>query len=368
MQIPFIQRPDGLFQLFTGEQFLLPLRVGKTVKGEVLEVLPGNLVSIKIKNEVIQAKTDLPLQKGMNLLFQVESIENEIKLKYLGAQAEPEGAIKNAVLSALNQLRAPRLNAEELKVFLALINTPPSSLKEKQTRLFDLKKFFYEITDLASDDLQEMLRGSGTLFETKLRSLTLRLASEGKTSPLLHQEIEQLIDSDLKGSLLKLKSGLSDPDLIEALQKGHTNIDPLKATVDKLINRIEHEQLLSKLDASFQPFIPLVWRELKEGTLIFKESYKDASGKKDYSVTINLNLEKIGRLSVHLMMQGESLHVRFVTESRLFQGLLQSNTHFLEERLDTCGLHCAGIAVRHEEKLDFNAASLSSPEGLDLVI
>lgn len=359
MNTPYISGAGPLFQVLLKEQAPLSLKVGEVIRGQVVEVHSDQSVSIRLKNEVVQAKSAVVLQKGMSVLFQVESLENEIKLKVLGGGVEEVNSLKNAIFSALTNLKAPRLNAEEMKLFFSLTQKIQGFLKGSNQSLPDLTRFFSDIEDLNTDTLKDLIASSGIFFEAKLKTLTLKLVPEEPVSAVLRQKIDQLVDNDLKGALLKLKQGLDQPEVAEALKGKFSDMETLKTTVEKLLSRIEQQQLLSKIDATFQPFVPLIWKELKEGKFILKESYRDATSERDYAVAIHLDLEKVGKLTVNLMMQNDAFHVRFTTESREFQKIVSGNTQLLEERFSACGLHCAGIVVRHEERVDFN----QSPEG-----
>ena len=55
----------------------VPLTPGEVVRGEVINSLP-DAVSMRLKKEVVLAKTDIPLRKGESYLFRVESLEGGI--------------------------------------------------------------------------------------------------------------------------------------------------------------------------------------------------------------------------------------------------------------------------------------------------
>ncbi len=361
MEISSVSQAGAAVKLFLKGEPALLFKVGEVLRAEVLDILSDDTVSIRLKNEVIEAKTSLPLQKGATLLLQVEALENGVKLKWVGAPPE-ENSIKNVVLAALNHLKGARLTGEEIKSFVELINRLPAPVKE--SGLLDLNRFFAEMKNLTGETLKEALQSSGVFFETKLRTLTVKLLANGLASGTPN-ELEKLINSDLKGILLKIKNNLDGAAMEEALKEGNVKPGAVNATIDKLLNQIEHQQLISRLNETFQPFIPLIWKELKEGELIFKETYEGAEGERDYSVTIYLDLERIGKLVTHILMQGGSFYLRFITENQPFHDLLQANATLLEKQLDACGLRCGNVTIQHEEKIELKNHTSS---GLDLIV
>lgn len=73
------------------------LSPGETVRAEVIGVLPSGSVSLKIKGEVITAKTAVPLQQGETAFFRVAdspASPNELRLRFLGYE---EASEQNAV-------------------------------------------------------------------------------------------------------------------------------------------------------------------------------------------------------------------------------------------------------------------------------
>ncbi len=359
MEISSVSQAGGAFKLSLKGDPALLFKVGEVLRAEVLDILSNDTVSIRLKNEVIEAKTSLPLQKGATLLLQVSEVENGVKLKWVGAPPE-ESSIKNVVLAALNHLKGSRLSGEELKSFVELINRLPAPVKENS--LSDLNRFFADIESLTGETLKEALQSSGVFFETKLRTLTVKLLANGLASGPSN-ELEKLINNDLKGILLKIKNSLGG--LEETLRKGNVKPDAVNTTIDKLLNQIEHQQLVSRLNETFQPFIPLIWKELKDGELTFKETYEGAQGERDYSVTIYLDLDRIGKLVTSVLMQEGSFYLRFITESQQFHDLLLANTSLLEKQLDACGLRCGNVTVQHEAKIELKHHTAS---GLDLIV
>ncbi|MBF0558524.1 MAG: flagellar hook-length control protein FliK [Nitrospirae bacterium] len=71
------------------------LTPGEMVKAEVLDVMPSGSVTLRIKGEVITAKTAVPLQQGETAYFKVSdspAAPNELKLRFVGYEETPQDA------------------------------------------------------------------------------------------------------------------------------------------------------------------------------------------------------------------------------------------------------------------------------------
>jgi hypothetical protein len=379
MQGPLINKTGKVLNLFIRDRPALTLKIGDIVKAEVLDITSGNTVSIRLKNTVLKATTDVPLQKNETLMLRVEGRGNEIRLRLVGGGSESTETLRGSILSALNNLKGTKLEAGELGSLSRLIDTLPASVREMLPQLASLKKFFPRIEMLASGISKDVIESSGIFFETKLRLLTLRLV----TDDMLQQELQQktmlnagaepdaekglarIIKDDLKGTLLSIKGALSDTGVIEHLSRNNIKPDNLNTAIDKLIKNIEYFQLQSRLNDSLQVFIPLIWKDLRDGELIFRESYRGKPEERAYSCIVNLDLEGTGRIMAHILMQSGRFHVRFITENRVFVEVLKEGLPVLEKQFKASGLKVGSISAKHEEKADFSSAI---SEGLDIKV
>ncbi len=377
MQGPLINKTGKFINLLIRDRPALTLKIGDIVKAEVLDITSGNTVSIRLKNTVLKATTDIPLQKNETLMLRVEGRGNEIRLRLVGGGSESSETLKSSILSALDNLRGARLEAGEMGRLRSLIETLPGSVREVLPQLASLKKFFPQIEMLASGISKDLIESSGIFFESKLRLLTLRLITDDMlkqelqqktmlntgTEPDVEKGLARIIRDDLKGTLLSIKGALRDAGVIEQLIQNNIKPDNLNTAIDKLIKNIEFFQLQSRLNESLQVFIPLFWKDLRDGELIFRESCRGKPEERTYSCIVNLNLEGTGRIMAHILMQSGRFHIRFITENRAFVEALKEGLPVLEEQFKASGLKVGSISARHEEKADFSSAI---SEGLDI--
>jgi len=377
MQGPLINKTGKVLNLLIRDRPALTLKIGDIVKAEVLNITSGNTVSIRLKNTVLKATTDIPLQKNETLMLRVEGKGNEIRLRLVGGGSESAETLKSSILSALDNLRGARLEAGEVGRLRSLIETLPGPVREVLPQLASLKRFFPQIEMLTSGISKDVIESSGIFFESKLRLLTLRLVTDDMlkqelqqktvlnsgTDPAAEKGLARIIRDDLKGTLLSIKGALRDAGVIEHLTQNNIKPDNLSTAIDKLIKNIEFFQLQSRLNDSLQVFIPLIWKDLRDGEVIFRESSRGKPEERAYSCIVNLDLEGTGRIMAHILMQSGRFHVRFITENRAFVEALKEGLPVLEKQFKASGLKIGSISAKYEEKADFSSAI---SEGLDI--
>jgi hypothetical protein len=86
-----------------------------------------------------------------------------------------------------------------------------------------------------------------------------------------------------------------------------------------VLRNIEFCQLQSKLSDSLQFFLPLVWQQLKDGEIIIREYDRGDPGELSYACTVNLDLERAGRVRVNLAYQSGQVQVTCAAENRSFR-------------------------------------------------
>ncbi len=341
------------------------LSLGEIVRGEVLNILP-NAVSMRVKKEIVLAKTDIPLEQGNSYLLRVESLsENEVKLKVVQSLTEEAEGADSAITKGFEHLKGAALSHDQIIAFKSILEKMPESVWEHLPQLVAIKKLFKDIDTPSDETLKESLDDSGGYFETKLRAFVLRMIESGNVDGE-KSEVDQIIKNDLKGNLLMLKEKLVAPEIHDLLKEGHVKTEALSEAVNKLITHIEQQQFNSKINTAFQTFIPFVWQGLKDGKLTFKESYRAQEAETEHACVIALDLEKAGRLVSQIRLVGDHLHLRFITENPKLTALLEKNKPLLEKQLSDIGLICNSLVVTQENTVDFENAI--SPFELDIKV
>ncbi len=348
MQIPFIHQANQGSGLLVSAKNVLSLQVGEIVQAEVLTIT-DTAVAIRMKNSILEARTDLPLKQGATLSLLVEETGQDIQLRLIQENEGGLASIKNVILSALNQLKDLKPAAEDMKVLSSLIETMPQAVKESLPDLSALEKIMISVEDLSGSVLKGAVQDSGVLFEAKLRLITL---SEGQEDTTLNQKLQTLANSDMKAALLSLREELGNSIVTKSLFQSGVRADALTAAVDNILKNIELLQLQSRLSDTLQVFVPFAWKDLKEGELIFRESERDKPGEETYSCTVNLDLERAGKMSARMLLQSGKIYADVLTENEAFFQLLQDNAMLFRKQADAAGIKLAGFTIHRTSRIE----------------
>lgn len=418
-----------------GKSFqLLP---GEILQAEVVDIMPGGGVTLRIKGSFLTVKADLLLQKGMTALLKAPdnfSAGGALKLQFMGYSGVEGGnpEIKNLqtspagdnITKLLKELAgtlpqdANRTAPQSMRLAASLkslgiiesllkalpdnIDTLPKGIRLQLQNLLQaglkatgqgiqarLEEFANSgIPDILKDHplvqnlkrdllvsmdklmyipLKSALQDTGVAFEAKLRAiadLLMKVKTEdlaGTEKPIQlsalktsnNSEAELLINKDLKAGLLKLKqlimeerkeitTGLSD------LKAGSDQKESSLKLIDHLLKDIETFQLLSKTTDSFYTFLPLNWKELKNGDILFKKTHKETSAS-SYSCKINLNLEKFGELTILLSMYKDDFFVSFKATDSAFKSVLNTRSEDLKGIFKEKGLNLKTVNIQEAE-------------------
>ncbi len=339
-----------VFSLFVSGMEKLPLRAGELVSVEVLGVGAGDSATVRLKNAVVEVQSDIPLRSGDRLTLRVERQENAIYLRLGGAVSDQQAeSVKGTILSALQGFEGMRQGPEGLVRLTELLARLPGSLKQNLPEIDIIRGFLLQIDTLSGKTLRDLVQNGGVFFETKLRILALGLEADGAAADI---EAGRIISNDLKASLLRLKDTLLAPAVLEHLRMS-VNPDDLLGALNAVLRTIEFYQLQSKLTDSLQFFLPLVWKQLKDGEIIMREYDRGKPDERSYSCTINLDLDGIGKIRILLAYQAGAVHVTCAAEDRRFSELLREGADALEQQFRSSGIRLGRLSVHHEPGMDF---------------
>ena len=264
------------------------------------------------------------------------------------------------------------------------INRLPDGIKSHPIVENIRKELMVSIEKLLQTPIKSVLQDTGVALEAKLKAIASLLQqmeqpeeysaeahktgrAEVKTSepPSLRAfEFSASIKNDLKAGLLQMKELLTGEgkeavknvltqDLTPAQREGAVRV------IDGLLKDIETFQVLSKTTDSFYTFLPVSWRELKDGEISFKRGRSDAKGM-SYSCKVSLDLERFGKLDIMLMMYNREFFVSFRAENAAFQVVLNNNANELDDSFKTRGMNLKAVKF-----LDKNDAALEQFENME---
>ncbi|MBF0486820.1 MAG: flagellar hook-length control protein FliK, partial [Nitrospirae bacterium] len=177
------------------------------------------------------------------------------------------------------------------------------------------------------------------------------------------------VNNDQKALLLKIKNILQDDKMVEALKNSPAKRDELVGVVDKFIKNIEFYQVSSRANDMVSTYLPFLWNELRDGELLFKKNKYHA--KKSFTCDINLDLDRLGKISASVTAADGGFFVSFNVEKDNTKQLIMENKGELEKRFAANGLTLKVINVGQKTRLDFaenNDKKRTPSGGLDLRI
>jgi hypothetical protein len=260
--------------------------------------------------------------------------------------------VQGTLLAALNSFDGLKPGTEAVLRLADLLSKLPEALRQNLPEIDIVGRFLLHIDTLSGNAMKDVVQNGGIFFETKLRILALGLESDNDADI----EAGRIITNDLKASLLRLKDAFLAPAVLEHLRSS-VNPDELLGALNTVLRNIEFYQLRSKLSDSLQFFLPLVWKQLKDGELIVREYDRGNPGERFYACTVNLDLDHIGKMSVVLVYQTGYVLVTCAAENKRFSQLFQEGIDELEEEFTSSGLRLGHLAVHHAPAIQFHGNS-----------
>ncbi len=217
--------------------------------------------------------------------------------------------------------------------------------------------------------LKSSLENTGVALEAKLKAAAKLLHQEPRadvnkdSAPNLDISVtkDDLTKNDLKANLLRLKQTLEEMPHAQRTV-GERN---LLGQVNGLLRDVETFQFLSKITDSFYTFLPIAWKELREGEIAFKKRKTDSEGTSHFC-RIMLDLETFGKLLIIVLMLDGNFFVSFKAENSDFHSLLDSSTKELQDMFRTKGLSLKSVNVMDIE--DYSFQQLERLESFDRIV
>ncbi len=319
---------------------------GETVKAEVIDVLPTGGVVVRMKGSYITIRTEIPLQKDLQLLLKVMEtpVDGRLKLQLLGVfeESKPKPTISQLISELSNKGTIDLKKFDDiLKLFLSEFSSIENSqkasiqfifltllgMKEQtiQSRLNSftnsvkkdsaIAKLFQSLlinpSSITAEQVENSVLNSGILFETKLK--------QGNKRKILQ---------DLKGNLLKMINVVEEEGDIEKVKE-----------LKDILKEIEIYQVLSKTTDSIYTFLPLLWDSISESNISFKKGKKE----NQFFCKIYLNFEDKGKFLSLIMMFNKEFYIFFKIEDKILENKIKDNIGNLKESLKKAGLQVVGV-------------------------
>jgi hypothetical protein len=357
----------------------------KGQNGELILQVIGQKSSASNKTEGTPAHRDNPLQGFEDLFGQVSDLigrlagsgrdgrgtgENNSRL--LAVETGKlinllEGLLK--VLSGRIELIPKALRAELQQILQYSLTSQGQDIQNRISRLIgqiaeDMsapllvetlkERLLLSMDGLISSQLKAALENSGVVLEARIKAFI-----EGSHSMEQSGHGDgQKINKDLKAILLQLKEalgqeegGAQDGFLQKAAGFGkHDKGEILQGQqrvafeVNSLLKDLEIFQFLSKVSDSFWTFLPVQWKELRNGDLVFKRRTAP-NGDASYSCGIHLDLGEMGLVSVFIVSQFKDFIITFNIDHPGLSALVDSHLTELKENFEAAGLFARNISL-----------------------
>lgn len=339
----------------------LSLRVGEVVQAVVQARSSLDTVVLNMRGAMIEAKTELPLLPGQTLALKVDATGSELRLRVMQGPEQAKAAQTEMILASLAGLKNLPSAAAELAKLSGLLFMLPDAVKSRAPELGLLGKLLLPMENMQAETLEKTVANSGLFLEAKLRLIAEQAGQDIGALP----KTEALLANDLKAVLLKARAALDDPVVSSQLRDAGVNPKDLGRTLNALVNNLEFQQLQSKLGESLQLFLPLFWHGLNEEWVKFKSKGKGEAAGASWSCTINLDLERVGKLRSQVLLQSGFVHVKVYSDNPAFVDAFKQNQELLNAQFDGARIKLGGLSVMFRQQLDFNE---ELPEGLDIRI
>ncbi|MBF0343045.1 MAG: flagellar hook-length control protein FliK [Nitrospirae bacterium] len=303
----------------------------------------GVLFETKLKATALQEMKQAP-----DVVILKETLHGVINVATLGLEElkslkfDIRGALNTIILKAEEGLYA----MQEFKADVDLRQVLNATLQKVQDAL-----------QLPVDD---KLRESLTFIKQKL----IDVVQSYDSSKQEHIRSSINFADDQKALLLKLQDLLTEDRVSDILKYSSGKQQDVPGMVERLIKNIEYFQLTSRANDMVYSFLPFSWNELKDGEMLFKKN--KYSSKKTVTCDINLNLKRLGKLSISATISDKMFFVSFYAERPETKDLIVARRGDLERRFTDAGLSLRIVNMGLKENIDF--ADAHNDKSLNLIV
>ena len=280
----------------------------------------GTLVESKIENgqnpqTTLQTKENIKETINLQtkeLLTQVknEIIQNPILQNNKNIMPLLENILKMDNLFAKNENLSTLLNQNNVTTFTSNFS---STLNPLLTQL----KQTLESLNPSDHNLQNHVMKLVEKIETIIKELS---------DPNIQKNDNSNIKDDMKSVLLKMQEELSS--------KTDAKSQELAKQVDKLLNQIDYQQLLSVASNSNSVYLPFLWEMLEEGNISMKKTEEDK-----FYCQINLTLKDFGKVDLMLALYDKNkLDLTVYAQREHFKIAIRDNMQQLKIALNSVDL------------------------------
>jgi len=262
------------------------VKSGENIKAQVVDILPNGGIVLRVKGQLVEVQSEIPLQKGNQLLLKIlpSTDKNNIKFQLISIVAKK---------TSLIELSTNLINSLKFKPFFSNISFNSTKITDSIIQNF-ISNFKVDLSKFES-----IIKNTGVLFETKIR-----------------KNLD--VKNDLKFKLLSFLN--------------NDNISPTdKDKIKELIKDIQQYQYLSKITDTFWTFLPLLINDVENSDFIYKKMKKS---KKDiHFILIPLKLKNVGRIDITIVYFEKNLNITFLSKNKEFLSTLKKDVQTLKKNI-----------------------------------
>lgn len=262
------------------------VKSGENIKAQVVDILPNGGIVLRVKGQLVEVQSEIPLQKGNQLLLKIlpSTDKNNIKFQLISIVAKK---------TSLIELSTNLINSLKFKPFFSNISFNSTKITDSIIQNF-ISNFKVDLSKFES-----IIKNTGVLFETKIR-----------------KNLD--VKNDLKFKLLSFLN--------------NDNISPTdKDKIKELIRDIQQYQYLSKITDTFWTFLPLLINDVENSDFIYKKMKKS---KKDiHFILIPLKLKNVGRIDITIVYFEKNLNITFLSKNKEFLSTLKKDVQTLKKNI-----------------------------------
>lgn len=331
----------------------IPLRIGSLLRGEVLEVRPDGRALIEFGQARVLAEVHFQVKPGTLICARVESTGKPLRLTHI--PQPPDQLSRNKPVPppySLRQEAAMKRLPDLIDRVLGEVGNRGSAGKPLpetvRQALMAIRHYCLPLdlsnqTESISRQLKQWIENSGAYFEQRLARLLTDMPVNAQTSSTRwstgHADVDELVRSDLKANLFKLKDFLDRGGQKECLPGLFPkDLDELKTTMGLLLEEIEDRlrTVIKNRDAEhflFSHLLNLTPGDHRGLLQVKVPVHRQKSSDTDVRLSLLLQMDRLGNIRSDLWLSASGLRVTIVVSDAGVKHLVDNNIRNLEALL-----------------------------------
>lgn len=340
--------------IFSRQAGQFPFALGQNVEAIVVRNVMPEKVLLQINDALMEAHTEIPLQKGERLLLSVESLRPGLVLKIAARDVDSMQELKKA-------LKEFRVNPQSLKEWVSagkdiLGNNNLAELVNYISRK-DLRALIKTINKMIIDKeaianplfLSDYIKSLGLDLEMKLRK-TLRDHSFLSDAN---------ITSNSRTTLFRIQTSLAQLIFSSPNDELKSKLENILRFIETGAKVMEQLQIVNAMTLAKDQLLMLQLPLQCQGEIRMQDIFieTDASPHKEealkkFRVVLFLDMDALGQTVCDISMENHRLNAVVKTPDAATEQFLNTIFSELKERLTAAGYQCKYLVCIHDKDVD----------------